>query len=86
MKQKEVFKITGSFNTKSSFSSLDLIWERYYHSTKQGYLAVKCQYLFNFNPDNYLRELKTLFNILRVVVSLFSGHPQLPFVLKRIAY
>ncbi len=72
----EVFKITGSFNTKSSFSSLDLIWERYY---KQGYLAVKCQYLFNFNPDELPEGIEDTSQYITSGCKLVQWPPSIPF-------
>ena len=54
--QFEFMKVKDPFNTKSSFSSLDLNWEKCYHPTMKANVVVKCQSLFNFNPDDKLPE------------------------------
>lgn len=52
----DVFKITGNFNSTSTFSAVDLSSEKYYDPILAGHLTAKCHSLFAFDPRADLPE------------------------------
>ena len=52
----DVFKITGNFNSTSTFSAVDLSSEKYYDAILAGHHTAKCHSLFAFDPHADLPE------------------------------